>query len=93
MVLSRLILENDRSQVHVVTEEVPRILKETLMLLKPLDGMRFDVLDILSGRKSLLSSQYVSNKSSSVSNALGHGKSYLKRSANKLNFSLQLTFL
>ena len=50
MVLSRLILENDRSQVHVVTEEVPRILKETLMLLKSLNGMRFNVLDILSGR-------------------------------------------
>ena len=92
-VFSRLIAENDRSQVHVVTGEVPRILKETLMLLKPLNGMRFNVLDILSGRQSLLSSQYVSHKSSSAYNALGHGKSSLKRSVNKLNFSLQLTFL
>ena len=81
-VFSRLIAENDRSQVHVVTGEVPRILKETLMLLKPLNGMRFNVLDILSGRQSLLSSQYVSHKSSSASNALGHGKLFLKRSAN-----------
>ena len=40
-VFSRLIAENDRSQVRVVTGEVSRILKETLMLLKPLNGMRF----------------------------------------------------
>ena len=78
--------------MHVVTGEMPRILKETLMLLKPLSGMRFNVLDILSGRQSLLSSQCVSHIFSSASNALGHGKSSLKRSANKLNFSLQLTF-
>ena len=50
-VLSRFIAENDRSQVHVVTEEVPRILKNFLMLLKPLIGIRFNVLDILSGRQ------------------------------------------
>ena len=93
MVFSRLIAENDRSQVHVVTGEVPRILKETLMLLKPLNGMRFNVLDTLSGRQSLLTSQYVSHESSSAFNALGHGKSSLKRSANKLNFSLLVTFL
>ena len=49
-VFSRLIAENGRSQVHVVTEEVPRILKETFILLKPLNGTRFDVLDTLSGR-------------------------------------------
>ena len=79
--------------MHVVTGEVPRIRKETLMLLKPLNGMRFNLLDTLSGRQSLLSSQYVSYKSSSASSALGHGKSSLKRSANKPNFSLQLTFL
>ena len=92
-VFSRLIAENGRSQVHVVTEEVPRILKENFILLKPLNGTRFDVLDTLSGRQSLLSSQYVSDKSSSASNALGHGKSSLKRSGNKLSFPLQLTFL
>ena len=63
------------------------------MLLKPLNRMRFNVLDILSGRQSLPSGQYVSHKSSSASNALGHGKSSLKRSANQLNFSFQLTFL
>ena len=50
-VLSRFIAENDRLQVHVVTEEVPRILKNSLMLLKPLIGIRFNVLDILSGRQ------------------------------------------
>ena len=50
-VLSRFIAENDRSQVHVVTEEVPRILKNSLMLLKPLIGIRFNVLDILSERQ------------------------------------------
>ena len=61
--------------------------------LKPLDGMRFNVLDILAGTQSLLSSQYVSHKSSFSSNALRHGKSSLKRSANKLNLFLQLTFL
>ena len=87
------IAENNRSQVHVVTEEVSRILKETLMLLKPLNGMRFNVLGILSGIQSLLSSQYGSHKSISASNALGNGKSSLKRSASKLSFSLQLTFL
>ena len=32
------------------------------MLLKPLRRMRLNVLDILSGRQSLLSSQYVSHK-------------------------------
>ena len=48
--LSSLIPENDCSQVHVVTGEVPRILGETLVLLKPLNGMRFNELDILSGR-------------------------------------------
>ena len=53
-VFSRLIAEDDRSQVHVVTGEVPRILRETFMLLKPLNGMRFNVLDILSERQSLL---------------------------------------
>ena len=46
---SRLIAKNDRSQVDVATGEVPRFLKETLMLLNPLDGMRFNVLDVLSG--------------------------------------------
>ena len=60
--------------MHVVTEEVARILKETLMLLKPLNGMRFNVLGILSGRQSLLSNQYGSHKSISASNALGNGK-------------------
>ena len=59
-VFSHLIAENDSSQAHVVTGEVPRILKETLMLLKPLNGMCFNVLDISSGRQPLLSSQYVS---------------------------------
>ena len=78
-VFRHLITENYCSQVHVVTGEVPRILKETLMLLKPLNGLRFNVLDILSARQSLISSQYVSHKSSSASNALGHGKSSLKR--------------
>ena len=63
------------------------------MLLKPLNGTHFNVLHILSGRQSLLSRQYVSHKSSSSSNALGHEKLSLKKSANKLNFSLQLTFL
>ena len=61
------------------------------MLLKPLNGMRFNGLDILSGKQSLLSSQYFPHKSSSVSSALGHEKSSLKRSTNKLTFSLQLT--
>ena len=79
--------------MHVVTGEVPRALTETLILLKPLNGMRFNVLDILSGRQSLLFSQYVSHKSSSTRNSLGHGKSSWKRSSNKLYFSLQLTFL
>ena len=79
--------------MHVVTREVPRIVRETSMLLKPLNGMHFNVLAILSGKESLFSSQYASHKSSSNSNALGHGKSSLKRSANKLNFSFQLTFL
>ena len=40
--------------------------------------MHFDVLHILSGSQSLLSRQYVSHKSSSASNALGHGKSLWK---------------
>ena len=79
--------------MHVVTGEVPRIFRETFMLLKPLNGMRFNVPDILSGRQFLLSSQYVSHMSNSATNALGHGNSYLKRSANKLKFSFQLTFL
>ena len=92
-VFSHLITENYCSQVHVVTGEVPRVLKETLMLLKPLNGLRFNALDILSARQSLIFSQNVSHKSSSAFNALGHGKSSLKRSANKLKFSLQLTFL
>ena len=35
-VLSSLIAENYHSQVHNVTREVPRIDKETLMILKPL---------------------------------------------------------
>ena len=46
---SRLIAKNDRSQVDVATGVVPRFLKETLMLLNTLDGMRFSVLDVLSG--------------------------------------------
>ena len=79
--------------MHVVTGEQPRILKQTLILLKPLNGMRFNALDILAGRQSLLSSQNVSYKSSSTSNALEHGEPSLKRTANKLNFSFQLTFL
>ena len=79
--------------MHVVTGEQPRILKQTLTLLKPLNGMRFNALDILAGRQSLLSSQNVSCNSSSTSNALVHGEPSLKRTANKLNFSFQLTFL
>ena len=71
--------ENDCSQVHVVTREVPKILNETLMLLKQLNGMHFNVLDILSGKQSLLSSQYVCHNSISASNAFGHGKSSMKR--------------
>ena len=71
-VFSRLITENDRSQVHVLTREVPRILQETLMLLKPLYGMYFNVPAIWSARQSLFSSQYDSHKSSSASNTLGH---------------------
>ena len=76
--------------MHVVIGEVPRILKQTLILLKLLNGTCFNVVEILSGRQSLLSSQYVSRKSSSASNTLGHGKSSLKKPANKLNFSFQL---
>ena len=52
---SRLMAENGNSQVHAVTREVPRILKQTLILLKPLNGMHFNVLKILSGRQSLIS--------------------------------------
>ena len=63
------------------------------MLLKPLNGIRFNELDILPGRQSLLSSQYAFQNYNSTSNPLGNGKLTLKRSANKLNFSLQLTFL
>ena len=63
----RLTAENERSQVHVVTGEVLRIRKEILILLKPLNGMCFNVPDVLSRRQSLLSSQYVSHKSSSAS--------------------------
>ena len=66
-VFSRLLAENDRSKVCVVTGKVPRILKETSILVKPLNGMRFNVLNLLPGRQSLLSSQYVSHKSSSAS--------------------------
>ena len=79
--------------MNAVTGEVPRILKETLMLLKPLKGMHFKVLHILSRRQSLLASLYVSHNSSSASNVLGRGKSSLKRLANKLNFSFQLALL
>ena len=61
-VSSRLIAKNDRPQVHVVTVEELWTFRETLMLLKPLSRMRLKVLDILSGRQSLLSSQYVSHK-------------------------------
>ena len=57
-VFSRLIAENDASKVHVVTGEKARLRKGTLMLLKPLNGMHFDVLDILFERQSLLFSQY-----------------------------------
>ena len=46
--------------MHVVTGKVPIILKEALMLLKPLNGMRFYKPDILPGGHSLLSSQYIS---------------------------------
>ena len=81
------------SRLIAKDEQVPRIPRETFMLLKLLNGVRFNVLDILSGRQSLLSSQYVSHKSSFVFNPLGHGKSSLKRSANKLKFYSQLTFL
>ena len=56
-VFSRFIAKNERSQVHVVMGEVPRILRETLMLLKPLNGMHFNTLDIFYGRQSLLSNQ------------------------------------
>ena len=49
-----------------------------MLLPKPLNWMHFDVLHILSGSQSLLSRQYVSHKSSSASNALGHGKSLWK---------------
>ena len=91
--LSCLIAENDRSKVHLVAGGVPRIPKETFMLLKSLNRMRFYILDILSGRQSLFSRQYVFHQSSSACSTLRHGKSSLKRSANKLYFSLQLKFL
>ena len=42
------ISENDRLQVHVITGEVLKILRETLMLLKPINEIHFNVLDILS---------------------------------------------
>ena len=89
-VFSRLITANDRLQGHAAASEVSKSLQNTLILSKPI--MRFNVLDILSRRQSLLCSQYVSHKSSSASNTLGHGKLSLKRSANKLDFSIQLTF-
>ena len=47
-VFSCLKAKNDRSQVHAVTGKVPRVHRESLMLLKPLNGMRFNVLDMLS---------------------------------------------
>ena len=40
------------SQMHASTGEVPKNPKETLMILKPLNAMRFNVLHILSGRQS-----------------------------------------
>ena len=86
-IFSCLIEGNDHLQRHIFTSEKSRILIQTLILLKPLNGMHFNVLDIMPGRQSLLSSQYVSHKSNSASNAFGHGKSSLKRSANKVNFS------
>ena len=81
-VFNRLIAENDHSQVHVVISEVPRILNQTLILLNPLNEMGFNVLEILSRRQSLLSSQYVSHKYNSASNTLGLEKSSLERTAN-----------
>ena len=57
-VFSRLIAENDRSKVHLVTGEKTRLRKEALILLKSLHGMHFGVPDILFERQSLLSSQY-----------------------------------
>ena len=72
---------------------VPEVFKQTLVLLKLLNERRFNVLEILPGRQSLICSQYVSHKSSSAFNAFGYGKSSLKRSGNKLNFPFQLTFL
>ena len=88
-VFSHLIAQNYRSQVHVVTVEVPRILKETLMLLKPLNGMRFNVLDILSGRQS--SSMFLT--SLVLPPMLWNMENHHGRSANKQNFSLQLILL
>ena len=92
-VFSRLIAENGCSQVHVINGEVSRILNQTLIFLKPLNKMHFNVLEILSGRRCLLSSQYISQNSGSASSALGHRKSSLERPANKFNFSFQLIFL
>ena len=43
--------------MSVGTWEVPRILKETLILLKILNGIRFNMIDVLCGRQSLLSNQ------------------------------------
>ena len=79
--------------IACVTGKVVRILTETLMLLKTLNGIRFNVLNIYLEDSLLISSQYVFHKNSSASKALGHGRSSLTRSANKINFSLQLTFL
>ena len=73
------------SETTVILVQVSRILKETLMLLKPLNRMRFNVLSMLSGRQTLLSSEHISYKSNSASNALGNGMSSLKRSANCLS--------
>ena len=81
-VFNRRIAENDHSQVHVVINEVPRILNQTLILLNPLNEMGFNVFEILSRRQSLLSTQYVSHKYSSASITLGLGKSSLERTEN-----------
>ena len=57
-VFSRLRAENDHSE-YVVTGDLPRMFRDTLMLLKPLNGMRFNVLGILSGGQYLLFSQHL----------------------------------
>ena len=56
-VFSRLRAENDHSE-HVVTGDLPRKFRDTLMLLKPLNGMRFNLLGILSGGQYLLFSKH-----------------------------------